>query len=93
VGASGREITLYRFGGGESCILTANAVLSGQTFPAIATVEEDADGEPLVQVTELNFQRDEWTQIQRRFRVIAVRRRDRDTGKQIPESSPHLSAS
>ncbi|MGE0229002.1 MAG: Crp/Fnr family transcriptional regulator [Dehalococcoidia bacterium] len=43
VGASGREITLYRFGEGESCILTANAILSGQQFPAIATVEEDAE--------------------------------------------------
>lgn len=59
--------------------------LAGEVMmaPGWATVEEDADGEPLVQVTELNFQRDEWTQIQRRFRVIAVRRRDRDTGKQI----------
>jgi CRP/FNR family transcriptional regulator len=43
IGASGREITLYRFGLGESCILTANAILSQQTFPAIATVEQDAE--------------------------------------------------
>ncbi|MDX1664173.1 MAG: Crp/Fnr family transcriptional regulator [Candidatus Promineifilaceae bacterium] len=43
IGESGREITLYRFGLGESCILTANAILSQQTFPAIATVEEDAE--------------------------------------------------
>lgn len=43
IGETGREITLYRFGNGESCILTANAILSRQTFPAIATVEEDAD--------------------------------------------------
>ena len=43
IGESGREITLYRFGEGESCILTANAILSRQTFPAIATVEEDAE--------------------------------------------------
>jgi CRP/FNR family transcriptional regulator len=43
LGESGREITLYRFGLGESCILTANAILSDQTFPAIATVEEDAE--------------------------------------------------
>jgi CRP/FNR family transcriptional regulator, anaerobic regulatory protein len=38
VGETGREITLYRFGLGESCILTANAILSQQSFPAIATV-------------------------------------------------------
>lgn len=43
IGASGREITLYRFGLGESCILTANAILSQQSFPAIATVEQDAE--------------------------------------------------
>jgi len=43
VGETGREITLYRFGLGESCILTANAILSQQSFPAIATVEKDAE--------------------------------------------------
>jgi CRP/FNR family transcriptional regulator len=43
IGETGREITLYRFGLGESCILTANAILSEKTFPAIATVEEDAE--------------------------------------------------
>ncbi|MBI5305540.1 MAG: Crp/Fnr family transcriptional regulator [Chloroflexi bacterium] len=43
IGETGREITLYRFGSGESCILTANAILSQQSFPAIATVEQDAE--------------------------------------------------
>jgi len=43
IGETGREITLYRFGLGESCILTANAILSRQPFPAIATVEKDAE--------------------------------------------------
>ncbi len=43
IAENGREITLYRFGLGESCILTANAILSGQTFPAIATVEREAE--------------------------------------------------
>jgi CRP/FNR family transcriptional regulator len=43
IGETGREITLYRFGHGESCILTANAILSRRTFPAIATVEKDAE--------------------------------------------------
>lgn len=42
VGETGREITLYRFGGGQSCILTVNAILNQQTFPAIATVEQAA---------------------------------------------------
>jgi CRP/FNR family transcriptional regulator len=43
IGETGREITLYRFGNGESCILTANAILSQQNFPAVATVEKAAD--------------------------------------------------
>jgi CRP/FNR family transcriptional regulator, anaerobic regulatory protein len=43
IGETGREITLYRFGNGESCILTANAILSQQNFPAVATVEKDAE--------------------------------------------------
>jgi CRP/FNR family transcriptional regulator len=43
IGETGREITLYRFGNGESCILTANAVLSQQNFPAVATVEKAAE--------------------------------------------------
>jgi CRP/FNR family transcriptional regulator len=43
VGETGREITLYRFGTGESCVLTANAILRNQTFSAIATVEQDAE--------------------------------------------------
>jgi CRP/FNR family transcriptional regulator len=43
IGETGREITLYRFGNGESCILTANAILSQRTFPAIATVEKEAE--------------------------------------------------
>ncbi|MCL4531539.1 MAG: Crp/Fnr family transcriptional regulator [Chloroflexi bacterium] len=43
IGETGREITLYRFGNGQSCILTANAILSQKTFPAVATVEQDAE--------------------------------------------------
>jgi CRP/FNR family transcriptional regulator len=43
IGETGREITLYRFGNGESCILTANAILSQKGFPAVATVEKEAE--------------------------------------------------
>lgn len=43
IGETGREITLYRFGTGQSCILTANAILSSNSFPAVATVEQDAE--------------------------------------------------
>lgn len=40
---TGREITLYRFGLGESCVLTATAIVARQPFSAIATVEQDAE--------------------------------------------------
>jgi len=43
IGENGREITLYRFGNGESCILTANSILSQKNFPAVATVEIEAE--------------------------------------------------
>jgi hypothetical protein len=47
------------------------------------TVEEDAVGAPLVQVCELEFQRAAWQETGKSYRVVAVRRRDRDTGKQV----------
>lgn len=47
------------------------------------TVDRDADGRPLRQVAEIDFARDEWTKKNQRFRVIAVRSRERDHGKQL----------
>jgi hypothetical protein len=52
------------------------------------TVEEDADGRPLRQVAEIDFVREEWTKIEwanakKRVRVIAVRSRDCEHGKQL----------
>lgn len=40
-GETGREITLYRIEPGESCVLTASCIMSGDAFPAHARVEED----------------------------------------------------
>jgi CRP/FNR family transcriptional regulator len=39
LGENGREITLYRVGPGESCILTASCILSSLPFPAFAVCE------------------------------------------------------
>lgn len=39
--ASGREITLYHIGPGETCILTASCLLSNAPYPAQATVVEE----------------------------------------------------
>jgi CRP/FNR family transcriptional regulator len=43
LGESGKEITLYRLGSGDGCIMTASCILSQTGFPAIATVEETLD--------------------------------------------------
>jgi len=63
--------------------LTPDVVGALVTADAWTTVEEGADGEPLVQVTELSWARDEWKKAGKPFRVCAVRRRDRDSGKQV----------
>ena len=39
-GESGREITLYRFGPGECCVLSADSILGNRLFPARAQVAE-----------------------------------------------------
>lgn len=43
IGESGREITLYRFGRGECCVLTADSILGHRLFPACAQVEEEVE--------------------------------------------------
>ncbi len=40
---SGREVTLYRVNGGESCALTAFAILSRTEFSAYATTETEVE--------------------------------------------------
>lgn len=43
LGENGKEITLYRVGPGESCILTASCILSNTPFPAFAICETDVE--------------------------------------------------
>ena len=43
----------------------------------------DADGKPTRQVAEVDFERDEWKKQGLTVRVIAVRSKERDTGKQL----------
>ena len=40
---TGREITLYRIAAGDSCVLTASCIMSGEPFPAIAESETDLE--------------------------------------------------
>jgi hypothetical protein len=51
--------------------------------PTWTTVDRDADGKPTRQVAEISFVRNEWSKQGVKVRVIAVRSRDRDNGKQI----------
>lgn len=39
----GREITLYRVGCGETCVLAISCLLGGVDYPVIAEVEDDAE--------------------------------------------------
>ena len=43
LGQSGREITLYEIGPGETCILNASCILSGKTYPAFALTMTETD--------------------------------------------------
>lgn len=43
VAESGRELTLYRIGEGDSCVLTAACVISNTPFPAIAMTENEVE--------------------------------------------------
>jgi hypothetical protein len=47
------------------------------------TVEVDADGKPTCQVATLTFQRGSWLAVGGGFRVVAVRRNDRQSGNQL----------
>ena len=43
IGQTGREITLYEIGPGETCILNASCILAGQRYPAHAVTDADTD--------------------------------------------------
>jgi CRP/FNR family transcriptional regulator len=41
IGESGREMTLFRVGSGQTCILSTSCGVTGAVYPAIAVAEED----------------------------------------------------
>lgn len=43
IGETGREITLYEIGPGETCILNASCILSGKAYPAFAVTLATVD--------------------------------------------------
>jgi len=43
IGQSGREITLYEIGPGDTCILNASCILSGKTYPAYALAAAESE--------------------------------------------------
>lgn len=54
IGQTGREITLYEIGAGETCILNASCILAGQSYPAHAVTVADTD---LLLVPSAEFRR------------------------------------
>ena len=61
---------------------TSNLLQAAMAQQHWQTIEQDADGNPIAQVAELSFKRNEWRPGQ--FRVIALRDRHRDNGRQMP---------
>lgn len=43
IGENGREVTLYRVGPGESCVVTASCIISQRPFPAFAVCETEIE--------------------------------------------------
>lgn len=43
LGENGREVTLFRVGTGESCVLSVSGILSNSPFPAFAVAETDIE--------------------------------------------------
>lgn len=62
--------------------LTSNLAAKIERRRRWTTTDVDADGKPTRQVAEIDFDREPWIEKGYRFRVIAVRVRDSDYGKQ-----------
>jgi len=73
----------------EGAVLLTKAKITPDMIGALAatktwrTVDVDAFGKPTRQVATIDFKRDVWTKRKLPVRVVAVRSRDRDNGKQV----------
>jgi hypothetical protein len=73
----------------EAAVFLTKAKMTPDLIGALAahktwrTVDVDASGEPTRQVATIHFRRDVWEARILPIRVVAVRSRERDTGKQI----------
>jgi hypothetical protein len=63
--------------------LSADLCGAIQSTTKWTTVERDATGSPCTQVAEICFAREAWKELGYPFRVVAMRTRERDNGKQI----------
>ncbi len=100
---SGREITLYRVEPGECCILTASCMLSGERFPANATVETELEAVliPQRQVTAWMGESAVWRQFLWKLLAerlgdvislveeVAFRRMDERLGEYLADHAEH----
>jgi CRP/FNR family transcriptional regulator len=73
---SGREVTLYRIYGGESCVLTASCIMNQDSFPAMAVSETAIRGLLInpVNVRDWFCRDDEWQHFI--FRLLSHRLSD-----------------
>lgn len=62
ISEEGREITLYRVGRGETCILAVSCLLGGVDYPVIAEVEDDAEVAmlPIASLREAMLKSEPW---------------------------------
>jgi Transposase DDE domain group 1 len=63
--------------------LTADLCGAIQYTTKWTTVERDAFGQPATQVAVIPFAREAWKELGHPFRVVAMRTRERDNGKQV----------
>jgi hypothetical protein len=63
--------------------LSADLCGAIQSTTKWTTIDKDAFGRPVTQVAEIRFMRDAWKALGCSFRVVAMRTRERDNGKQI----------
>jgi hypothetical protein len=63
--------------------ITQNLADAIATHSPWTSIDHDAMGKPTRQVAAILFQRDEWNKVQLFPRVVAIRSRDRENGKQL----------
>lgn len=62
---------------------TSNLLAAAMQTTRWQTVDVDADGKPSRQAAEIDFKRDDWPSGDERYRLLAIRTNERDSGRQV----------